>query len=149
MDDLWSYVDAYDCLQNANGDPPAPFELSAQGLKLLTQFKHERFYDGLFGDEWVLHVATEHFYEMLIEEIEMKLSNQSKLKLLSFFAHDVTIAAFMKSLNRTMPEFPHFSSMILIEVFLNVNDEPYFLLEYEGIKVDFGDMFDCNLNKEC
>ena len=75
MDDLKDYVDAYDCLENCNGDPPLPFELSLEGIKLLTEFKHEWFYDGLFGDEKVVHIATESFYEMLIDEIELKLSN--------------------------------------------------------------------------
>jgi len=89
------------------------------------------------------------FYEMLIDEIELKLSNQSKIKLISLFTHDHMIVAFMKSLNWTMPDFPHFSSMILIEVFLNELLEPYFILEYEGIKIDFWDMFHCNINLEC
>jgi len=74
MADLWLYVDAYDCLNNANGDPPLPFRLSPEGIELLTQFKHERFYEGLFGDEQSVHIASENFFEMLIEEIELKLS---------------------------------------------------------------------------
>ena len=69
--------------------------------------------------------------------------------MISLFAHDHTIVAFMKSLNWTMADFPHFSSMILIEVFLNDLLEPYFLLEYEGLKIDFSDMFECNVNFEC
>mgnify|MGYP006951862948 FL=1 len=39
--------------------------------------------------------------------------------------------------------------MILIEVFYNDKMEPYFLLSYEGWKIDFSDMFDCIDRFEC
>lgn len=143
MENLWRYVDAYDCLQNANGDPPMPFELSREGLMLLEDFKHGWFYDGQFGDEEILHIATEKFLEGIIDTIESKLANKSKVKLVSLFGHDHTIVSFMKALNWTQPGFPHFASMIMIEVFYNDKMEPYFLLSYEGWKIDFSDMFDC------
>lgn len=111
-------------------------QLSNQGQQEVDDILRDGLYEGFFGLDLAIRLATTRFFDFLSSTIERKISALSgfddvpefykRIKYIYLSAHDSTLSAIMSGLQQKQDEQVKFASNLRIEVYrkpnLDVND---------------------------
>lgn len=126
-----------------------PNDLSIQGQIEISNILRDGLYDGFFGLDLAIRLATTRFFNFLRTTIESKINTlegikeepefYKNIKLMFLSAHDSTLSAIMSGLKQRQDEQVLFASDLIIELFKTKNNSTNVLENY-SVRISYNDM---------